>query len=271
MWIRNVRTPRPKGNVALHQIHLSAVDENFNEVPQHILYNHHSLILVGRDIYTAFGAEGAHSPVIYPTGYAALLGADQILNVTTMYLPLMGFAAMTPTRVFVNFTLVYTPLDDEEGVLIEEELNKWKYVDMDLTGIILKNGVVDFDIPGGGEMGSSYCVSNQRAWRGKNTTLVYMMGHLHIGGINLTLFDSSNNDAMIGSVAPFYDSNGFVSHMGNLYVNYPLINGNSYTTIACYQNDRPYKDVMGLIQLIYEYPIEDNNNSGHKTKRFVKF
>jgi len=50
MWMRNVKSPRPAGNIAIHQVHLSAVDETYTLIPQHILYNHHSLILVDNDV-----------------------------------------------------------------------------------------------------------------------------------------------------------------------------------------------------------------------------
>jgi len=66
-----------------------------------------------------------------------------------MYLPLKGFAAMTPTRAFVNFTLVYTLLDDEDGILDQEKLNKWTPVEVDLMGIFREHSA-DFDIPGDG-------------------------------------------------------------------------------------------------------------------------
>eukprot|EP01102_Stenamoeba_stenopodia_P013562 TRINITY_DN441_c0_g1_i4.p1 TRINITY_DN441_c0_g1~~TRINITY_DN441_c0_g1_i4.p1 ORF type:complete len:374 (-),score=92.61 TRINITY_DN441_c0_g1_i4:173-1294(-) len=253
MWMRNVKSPRPAGNIAIHQVHLSAVDENYKLIPQHILYNHHSLILVDDDIWAAFGAEGAQSYISLKSPNARILRSDQQVNITTMYLPLKGFAAMTPTRVFVNFTLVYTKLDNENGTLNEEKLKKWTELDMDLMGIF-KDHSADFNIPGDGEKGSAYCETQGMRWRGNNATLVQIMGHLHIGGINLTFVDSTNNGTQIASVAPLFDQDGFVVQVGGSYVDYPLVKGNTYTTIACYHNDRPFKNVMGLFHLFYYHP-----------------
>eukprot|EP01102_Stenamoeba_stenopodia_P013564 TRINITY_DN441_c0_g1_i6.p1 TRINITY_DN441_c0_g1~~TRINITY_DN441_c0_g1_i6.p1 ORF type:complete len:155 (-),score=44.51 TRINITY_DN441_c0_g1_i6:471-935(-) len=152
MWMRSVRSPRPAGNIAIHQVHLSAVDENYKLIPQHILYNHHSLIYVDHDIWATFGAEGAQSYISLKAPNARILRSDQEVNIMTMYLPLKGFAAMTPTRAFFNFTLVYTKLDNEDGTLNEEKLKKWNKIDMYIMGIF-KGPSADFNIPGDGEKG----------------------------------------------------------------------------------------------------------------------
>jgi len=47
------------------------------------------------------------------------------------------------------------------------------------------------------------------------------IGHLHIGGINLTFVDNANDGKQIASVAPLFDTDGFVVQVGGTYVNYP--------------------------------------------------
>lgn len=66
-----------------------------------------------------------------------------------MYVPLKSFALATPMKVFLNFTVVYTKLDNEDGTLNQEKSKEWIPVDMQLFGVY-ETVKGDFIVPGDG-------------------------------------------------------------------------------------------------------------------------
>jgi len=109
-------------------------------------------------------------------------------------------------------------------------------------------GSPDYPIPGDGGLGSFFISNETSTWKLPNATLILALGHLHIGAVNISLWDAGT-EKMIMSSKPVYDENNFIVHITRSSPLYRFITGNKYTVVAVYDNSRAYEAVMGLVQL----------------------
>jgi hypothetical protein len=112
----------------------------------------------------------------------------------------------------------------------------------DVTGC----GNSTYDVPGDGGPGSVHV--NSRAWTApRSGTAIFSGGHLHEGGIDITLRDEANNTTICQGVASYHENPRHLASINPCELNYPVTAGDDYSVTARYDNSQPWPDVMGIM------------------------
>ncbi|MBK5289120.1 MAG: hypothetical protein JJE46_11720 [Acidimicrobiia bacterium] len=243
--------PRPAGAFGVKTMDFDLVDGNGTPIPRHMAHLHHVLLIdsAHTDVLCAgraerfSGAGAERTPLRLPDPYAYLVGANDrwdslwhVMNMSDM-----------PMTVYIQYKVGY-----QTGATAANTRNVVPYF-ADVTGC----GGSVFNVPGNGGMGSVYTKS--RTWNAPTDgIMVYAGGHLHGGGIDLTLRDGFSGAQCV--MTAHYDM-----PMGMMDGMHPpmsidpcpahnlVIKGKPYTLTARYDNSQPYIDVMG-IALAYIWP-----------------
>lgn len=94
-----------------------------------------------------------------------------------------------------------------------------------------------------------YVKSETMHWNLPDSLLILVIGHIHIGAINVTLWDTTDDKKNLIAVSkPSYDENNFIIRMTRSTPYYQLRTGHNYTLDAVYDNSQAYAGVMGLMQ-----------------------
>jgi hypothetical protein len=148
---------------------------------------------------------------------------------------LMNETSSTRT-VFIEYTLEYQPgatATNSRGV---------RPLFMDITGC----GNSVYDIPGNGGPGSVH--TNSRAWTAPQDGLaVFAGGHLHDGGIDITLKDATTNTVFCTGTATYHENPHHLATINACQMHKLVTAGHSYSVTARYDNSQPYQDVMGIM------------------------
>jgi hypothetical protein len=106
----------------------------------------------------------------------------------------------------------------------------------------------EYDVPGGGGPGSVHT----KSWTytaPKDGIRVYTGGHLHNGGIDLTMRRTATNEVVCTNTA-MYPMPGMLHEITACDDHTPVSAGEQFTTTARYDNSAPVAGAMG-IQLSY--------------------
>jgi hypothetical protein len=247
----STNVPRPAGAFGIKTMSFDVVDAQGDPVPRHMVHLHHVLLMdaartdvlcPGREERFA-GAGAERTPLNLPDPYAYLVGANDrwdalwhIMNMDSM-----------PTTVYIKYTVGYqthATASNTRGVTP---------FFADVTGC----GNSEFDVPGNGGPGSVYTKSRSfvAPWDG---IMVYAGGHLHGGGIDLTLKDPATGAKCV--MTAHYDmpmGAAFATPADMGMIDPPTMidpcpahnlvaGGNSYSLTARYDNSQPYSAVMGI-------------------------
>jgi hypothetical protein len=87
-----------------------------------------------------------------------------------------------------------------------------------------------------------------KAWTApRDGIAVFSAGHLHNGGIDITLRDEANNATVCQGVASYHENPRHLASINPCTLNYPVTAGDSYSVTARYDNSQPWPDVMGIM------------------------
>lgn len=234
--------PRPAGAFGLKTSDFELVDANGNPVGESSVHLHHIVV-------TSSGAKDALCPsrdsritgtgmertkLNLPDPYALMVGARDrwgaILELTST-----APAGSAPVTVYVRYKLGYQP-----GATSSNTRGVTPYF-MDVTGC----GTSSFDVPGNGGPGSIYTKS--LTWTAPADGIaVFSGGHLHNGGIDITLRnETADLEACRGTAR--YDDMGMITAIPPCTLHAQVTAGNRYSVTARYDNSKPLSGVMGIM------------------------
>ncbi len=250
--------PKPSGAFGIKSMSFDLVDASGDPVPRDMVHLHHVLLMnpAHQDVlcpgraerFSGAGAE--RTPLALPDPYAYLVGANDTWN-SLWHVMNMGDM---PMQVYIQYRVGYqknATTTNTRGVVP---------FFADVTGC----GGSTFTVPGGGGAGSAY--TKAKTWSAPyDGIMVYAGGHLHGGGIDLTLRDQTAglqcvmtahyDDPMPMAVAAATGA-GMMANPTSIDpcpAHNLVTQGKPYTLSARYDNSQMYADVMG-IALAYVWP-----------------
>jgi hypothetical protein len=239
----NSGMPRPSGSFGLVGARFDAVDENGTPYGVHDVHLHHVVMTTNvrndtictgrRERFIASGME--RTRLSLPTPYAYMVGADDQWG--SIYHLMNESAPGTGDKtVYIQYTLDYKP-----GATAQNSRPVSVYF-QDITGC----GDSTYDVPGDGGPGSVH--TNSRTWTAPNDGIaVYTGGHLHNGGIDITLRDMTQaRDVCVGT-ATYHENPRHLSTINPCGLHHQVTSGHRYRVAARYENDQPWPDVMGIM------------------------
>jgi hypothetical protein len=231
--------PRPTGAFGLKGARFSVVDQNGTPVSAHEVHLHHIVLTTsarqdqlcpGRAERFA-GAGMERTPLKLWGPYTYLVGAnDQWGSIWH----LMNETASQKT-VYIEYTLDYQPGANATNSRPVDALFQ------DVTGC----GGSTYDVPGDGGPGSVH--SKSRSWTApRDGMVVFAAGHLHDGGIDITLKDSTANKTLCVGTATYHEDPHHLASINACGLHEKVVAGHSYTVTSRYDNSQPWDDVMGI-------------------------
>jgi hypothetical protein len=235
--------PRPSGAFGIKGARFDLVDQNDQPVSVHDVHLHHLVLMTSarqdqicsgrRERFLATGME--RTPITLKDPYAYLVGANDqwgaiyhVMNETPPGTP--------PKTVRIKYTIDYQP-----GANATNSRPLDVYF-QDITGC----GDSTYDVPGDGGPGSVHV--NSKAWPApRDGIAVFAGGHLHNGGIDITLRDDTNNATICQGVATYHENPRHLASINPCILDYPVTAGDTYSVTARYDNSQPWPDVMGIM------------------------
>jgi hypothetical protein len=235
--------PRPSGSFGLTGARFNIVDQAGTPVSAHDVHLHHIVLTTsaredrlcpGRaERFAGAGMErtpiGLRSPYAYLVGSADQWGAIyHVMNETP---------AGTPAKtVYIQYTLDYQPgatASNTRGVTP---------LFQDVTGC----GGSTYDVPGTGGPGSVHV--KQREWTApRDGIAIFAGGHLHLGGIDITLSDATAGTTLCTGVATYHENPRHLATINGCSLHDLVYGGHSYRVTARYENSAPLDNVMGIM------------------------
>jgi hypothetical protein len=234
--------PRPTGAFGLKGARFNVVDENGTPISVHDVHLHHIVLTTSarqdqlcptrRERFLGAGME--RTPVAFGGPYAYLVGANDQWG--AIYHVMNETPAGTPDKtVYIEYTLDYQP-----GANATNSRPLDVYFE-DVTGC----GGSTFDVPGDGGPGSVFTKS--KSWAApRDGIAVYAGGHLHEGGIDITLADEEVGYTLCTGTATYHENPRHLSTINPCPLHHRIIAGNHYKVTARYDNSEPWSDVMGI-------------------------
>jgi hypothetical protein len=235
--------PRPSGAFGIKGARFDVVDQNDQPVSVHDVHLHHLVLTTsarqdqlcpGRpERFLASGME--RTPITLRDPYTYFVGSDDQWG--AIYHVMNETAPGTPPKtVRIKYTIDYQP-----GANATNSRPLDVYF-QDVTGC----GNSTYDVPGDGGPGSVHV--NSRAWPApRSGTAIFSGGHLHEGGIDITLRDEANNTTVCQGVASYHENPRHLASINSCQLYYAVTAGDSYSVTARYDNSQPWPDVMGIM------------------------
>lgn len=235
--------PRPSGAFGLKTAKFDVVDQNGTPVSVHDVHLHHIVMTTSarddqlcpgrRERFMGSGME--RTPLTLWGPYTYLVGAtDQwgsifhLMNETPS-----GTAAKT---VYIQYTLGYQP-----GANATNSRPVDAYF-QDVAGC----GGSTFDVPGNGGPGSVFTKS--RSWPAPRDGLaIFTGGHLHEGGIDITLKDTTSNITFCTGTATYHENPHHLAAINPCLIHEKVNAGHNFSVTARYDNSQPWDNVMGIM------------------------
>jgi stress up-regulated protein Nod 19 len=232
--------PRPSGSFGLKGATFDVVDPNGTPVSVHDVHLHHIVMTTSahqdalcpgrRERFIGSGME--RTPISFPNPYAWLVTANEQWG--SIY-HLMNESATTRT-VYIQYTLKYQPGANATN---SRPLQSWF---MDVTGC----GNSTYDVPGNGGPGSVHVKS--RTWQApRDGIAVFAGGHLHDGGIDITLQDTAPGSPKCTGTATYHENPHHLASINSCPMHEKVTAGHTYRVTARYDNSQPYDNVMGIV------------------------
>jgi len=236
--------PRPGGDIIITGLSFQVFNAATNiSVEIEDVYNHHLgvVAILGQNNYTfiaGIGAEGERTPIVFPKGYGVHVPAKAPFWMEYDFINIWGLASNAEMTVYVGYNITWIPAP--------QPIKPLTYLLLDVTGF--PNGNVTFNVPNSCPQSQGiYSKQLTFTWPYPTATIVYMIGHLHIGAAAVTLQDSKGN--VICKADPTYDSMNFINSMGTCApVGEQFMQGDAYTLTAEY-HCQGYMKVMGMFQV----------------------
>lgn len=234
--------PRPAGAFGLKSARFAVVDETGATVSPHDVHLHHIVMTTsaredqlcpGRpERFIGSGMERTQIGLWGP--YTYLVGANDQWG--SIYHLMNETAAGTPAKtVYIEYTLSYQP-----GANATNSRPVDAYF-QDITGC----GSSTYDVPGNGGPGSVHTKS--ASWTAPRDGLaIFAGGHLHEGGIDITLKDATTNTTFCTGTATYHDNPRHLSAINPCPLHHKVTAGHTFSVSARYDNSEPWDDVMGI-------------------------
>jgi Stress up-regulated Nod 19 len=235
--------PRPSGAFGLKSAKFDVVDQNGTPVSVHDVHLHHIVMTTSarqdelcpgrRERFMGAGME--RTPITLWGPYAYLVGANDRWG--SIYHLMNETAPGTPAKtVYIQYTLGYQP-----GANATNSRSVIPYF-MDVTGC----GNSTYDVPGNGGPGSVHTKS--RSWQApRNGMATFAGGHLHDGGIDITLKDSAPGSPACTGTATYHEDPHHLATIKPCMIHEKVVAGHNYAVTARYDNSKPWQDVMGIV------------------------
>jgi hypothetical protein len=235
--------PRPSGSFGIKSAKFDVVDQNGTPVSVHDVHLHHIVMTTParqdrlcpgrRERFIGSGME--RTPITLRHPYTYLVGANEQWG--SIYHLMNETPPGTPERtVYIQYTLGYQP-----GANATNSRPVVPYF-MDVTGC----GNSTYDIPGNGGPGSIHV--NSGSWPAPADGIaVFAGGHLHEGGIDITLKDSAPGSLACTGTATYHTNPDHLASINPCMLHEKVTAGHNYTVTARYDNSEPHEDVMGIV------------------------
>lgn len=238
--------PRPAGSFGIKGMRFDIVDQNGAPVDMHDVHLHHIVMLDASrpdatcpSSATRFAGTGKErTPLVLGDDYAyKVKGTDPAWSAIWH---VMNMSSQART-VYIKYSIDYVA--DNDPAAARAVTPYWS----DVTGPCTNS---EFDVPGNGGAGSVY--SKSRTYTApKNGTRVFVGGHIHDGGIDITMKRTASNQVVCTNTA-VYPMPGMIHEISTCTNPTSVTAGEQFTTTARYDNSAPISAVMG-IQLSYVY------------------
>ena len=235
--------PRPAGAFGLKSAKFDVVDTNGTPVSVHDVHLHHIVITTSahedqlcpgrRERFIGSGME--RTPIDLWGPYTYLVGANDQWG--SIYHLMNETPAGTPVKtVYIQYTLGYRP-----GANATNSRPVVPYF-QDVTGC----GGSTYNVPGNGGLGS--VSTRSRSWTvPRDGIAIYAFGHLHMGGIDISLKDATANQTFCTGTATYHHDPDHLAAINPCYLHEKVTAGHSYTVTSRYDNFQPWTDVMGIM------------------------
>ena len=235
--------PRPAGAFGLKGAKFNVVDQSGAPVSAHDVHLHHIVMTTSaredalcpgrRERFIGAGME--RTPIHIWGPYAYLVGANDQWG--SIWHLMNETPAGTPAKtVYIEYTLEYQPGANATN---SRPVNAYF---QDVTGC----GGSTYDVPGNGGPGSVHTAS--RSWTApRDGIAVYSAGHLHDGGIDITLKDETTGSEFCKGVATYHENPHHLATINGCVLHHQVTGGHPFTVTSRYDNSRPYEDVMGIM------------------------
>jgi len=232
--------PRPAGAFGLKSAKFDVVDENGTPVSVHDVHLHHivmttparqdALCPTRSERFMGSGMERTQISLWGP--YTYLVGADDQWG--SIY-HLMNESDQT-RKVYIQYTLGYQPGANATNSRPVQPLFQ------DATGC----GNSTFDVPGNGGPGSVY--EKSRTWKApRDGMAAFTAGHIHAGGIDISLRDSTTNHNICTGTATYHTNPPHLATINPCLLHERIVGGEDYTVTARYDNSAPVPDAMAIM------------------------
>jgi hypothetical protein len=235
--------PRPSGAFGLKSARFDIVDQNGAPVSVHDVHLHHIVLTTtarddrlcpGRpERFVGSGME--RTPVDLWGPYTYLVGASDQWG--AIYHVMNETPAGTPAKtVYIQYTLGYEPGANATNSRPVTPLFQ------DVTGC----GPSTYDIPGDGGPGSVHIA--RREWQSpRDGMAIFAGGHLHDGGIDIRLLDTTADVTLCKAVATYHEDPRHLASINPCVIHEKVVAGHTYRVAARYDNSMPHQDVMGIM------------------------
>jgi hypothetical protein len=235
--------PRPAGAFGLKGAKFNLVYEDGSPVSVHDVHLHHIVMTTsarqdqlcpGRaERFIGTGME--RTPIQIWGPYAYLVGANDQWG--SIYHLMNETAPGTPAKkVYIEYTLDYQP-----GANATNSRPVDAYF-QDVTGC----GGSTYDVPGDGGPGSVH--SKSRSWTApRDGIAIFSGGHLHEGGIDITLTDGTTGSEYCKGVATYHENPRHLAAINGCVLHHQVTAGHTFTVTSRYDNSQTYQDVMGIM------------------------
>ena len=234
--------PRPAGAFGLKSAKFNVVDQNGTPFSPHDVHLHHIVMTTSarndrlcpgrRERFIGSGME--RTPITFGNPYAYLVGANDQWG--SIFHLMNETAAGTPAKtIYIEYTLEYQPGANATN---SRPLDVFF---QDVTGC----GNSTYDVPGDGGPGSVH--TRTRSWTAPSDGIaVYSGGHLHEGGIDITLKDATEDNGSCVGTATYHENPRHLGAINPCIMHNKVVAGHQYSVTARYDNSQPWEDVMGI-------------------------
>jgi hypothetical protein len=240
--------PRPSGSFGIKSVNFDIVDEAGNPVPRHDAHLHHIVMgtsaqndsyCPGGERFAGAGAE--RNPIVLPDPYTYLVGTNDTWSATWEVVN-ESDQALTA---YIEYDIGY-----QRGAN-EQNSRGVRAFFLDVAGC-----TAAYNVPGDGGPGSIH--TQTRTWTAPwDGYLVTAVGHMHGGGIDLTLRDDERG--VTCTMTAHYEAAHEPGHENPPHeitrcpVHVRVEQGQRFSVISRYDNSQPQQGAMGIVRA-YAWP-----------------
>jgi hypothetical protein len=232
--------PRPAGAFGIKRVSFDVVDAAGKPVSMHDVHLHHLVMttdarqdaLCSGRAERFMGAGMERTPLNLWGPYTYLVGAGDRWG--AIY-HVMNTSSATRT-VYIKYRIEYQPGADAGNSRPVRPLF------MDVTGC----GNSEYDVPGNGGPGSVHTKS--RTWTAPQDGMaVYAGGHVHDGGIDISLQKEGAGSAACTGTASYHENPRHLAKINPCFLHEKVSAGDRFTVTSRYDNSAPVEGAMGIM------------------------